>query len=59
MGQDYLSNSNVFARDLYSTMDQQVRDSKGRDGERRVPGHRGIALRPGFGHGRRDDDMPF
>jgi P4 family phage/plasmid primase-like protien len=59
MGQDYLFSANIFARDLYSAMDQQVRDSKGRVGERRVPGHRGIALLPGFGAGRRDNDMPF
>ncbi|MBS0002373.1 MAG: hypothetical protein KFF45_04770 [Thioalkalivibrio sp.] len=59
MGQDYLSNSNVFARDLYSAMDQQVRDSKRGPQEARVPGVAGIALRAGFGHGRRDDNMPF
>lgn len=56
MGQDYLSNSTVFARDLYSAMDGQVRDSKGRDGGDRVPGFRGIALRAGFRHG---SDTPF
>lgn len=59
MGQDYLSNSTVFARDLYSAMDGHVRDSKrGPQGDRQ-PGFGGIALRLGFGHGRRDDDMPF
>jgi len=59
MGQDYLSNSSVFARDLYSAMDQQVRDSKRGPQDARVQGVAGIALRAGFGHGRRDDDMPF
>lgn len=59
MGQDYLSNSNVFARDLYSAMDQQVRDSKRGPQGARQAGVAGIALRAGFGRGRRDDDMPF
>ncbi len=59
MGQDYLFSANIIARDLYSAMDGQVRDSKRRDGPDRMTGFRGIALRPGFGTGRRDDDMPF
>lgn len=56
MGQDYMSNASIFARDLYSAMDGQVRDSKGRDGGDRLPGFRGIALRAGFRHG---GDTPF
>ncbi|MEM0989536.1 MAG: phage/plasmid primase, P4 family [Pseudomonadota bacterium] len=59
MGQDYLSNSAVFARDLYSAMDGQVKDSKSRKGQRRMPGFGGIALRPGFGAGSRNDATPF
>ncbi|MFC5739358.1 DNA primase family protein [Sinirhodobacter huangdaonensis] len=56
MGQDYLSNSTVFARDLYSAMDGQVRDSKRGPQNDRVPAFAGIALRAGF---RREDDTPF
>lgn len=56
MGQDYLSNSAVFARDLYSAMDGQVRDSKRGPQGARQAGVAGIGLRPGF---RPDDDMPF
>ncbi|MCV6584431.1 MAG: phage/plasmid primase, P4 family [Marinibacterium sp.] len=56
MGQDYLSNSAVFARDLYSAMDGQVRDSKRGPQGARQAGVAGIGLRAGF---RPDDDMPF
>ena len=58
-GQDYTGNAAVFARDLYSAMDGQVRDCKRREGEIRLPGFGGIALLPAYGAGRRDDDMPF
>lgn len=58
MGQDYLSNATVFARDLYSAMDGQVRDGKGpRPG--REPGFKGIALRAGIGAGTYRDETPF
>jgi P4 family phage/plasmid primase-like protien len=59
MGQDYVGSANIFARDLYSAMDGQVRDYKPRDGGVRVLAFGGVSLRPGFGTGRRDDDMPF
>lgn len=58
MGQDYLSNATVFARDLYSAMDGQVRDGKGpRPG--REPGFKGIALRAGIGARTYRDETPF
>lgn len=59
MGQDYVGSANIFARDLYSAMDGQVRDYKPRHGGARVLAFGGVSLRPGFGNGRRDDDMPF
>lgn len=59
MGQDYVTNAAMFARDLYSAMDQQVRDSKGREGSRRVPGFAGLSLTAGLEAERRDDDTPF
>ena len=46
----------MFARDLYSAMDGQVRDSKRGPQNDRVPAFAGIALRAGF---RREDDTPF
>jgi P4 family phage/plasmid primase-like protien len=59
MGQDYASSINIFARDLYSAMDGQVRDFKPRDGRDRVRAFGGLSLHPGFETGRRDHEMPF
>ncbi len=59
MGQDYHSPANIFARDLYSAMDGQVRDSKRRDGAGRVNGFGGVSLRAGFGIGTYRDETPF
>lgn len=59
MGQDYNGIMVRFARDLYSSMDGQVRDCKPRDGAERIRAFRGIALRRGCGTVMRQDDIPF
>ena len=56
---EYMGSSSIFARDLYSAMDGQVRERKPRDRGERVRAFGGIDLRPSLMGATHNDVPPF